>query len=194
MQENKKSPFEKVNLNGVNSEERKKLADPNYKSNSELNTGKMETINKTFGSGSENKDPEDKVYIIFVVSVIGRHYCSYIVDTKSMVDGEYAICEGRTDAYNYIRDLLESDGDANIDIEQSMVLVEGVSCTNMITMLRFMKHCEQFFPDDEFDIEEYIDREPLDDIPSNQQQATGNSDLMSSMILNQDDKEEKNNG
>lgn len=189
-----KSPFDRVDVTTLTAEEREKLSDPNYRI-----TGKMEEVKKekTFGSRSESKDkdPEDKIYIIFIVSEIGS-YVSNNVDNASsdvVVDGEFSICKGRSDAYTFIKNLLMENLNESVDILSSSVLVEGLSCTNSISMFKFMKHCENLFPDDDFNIDEYINYE---EEPNNISHisASGNSMTMANAILNNINKENDNNG
>ena len=70
----KRSPFEKVNIENMSLEEKEKLSDPNYKV-----TGKMEGKTeqpKTFGSKSQTKDSEDKIYIIFIYNYNVNYCCN----------------------------------------------------------------------------------------------------------------------
>lgn len=192
--ENKKiSPFDKVNLDGVSPEEREKLSDPNY------TTGKMEVKKeKTFGSKPESKNPTNKMYIVFIVSDIGEHYCSYI-GTSLTVNGEFGICNGREDAYEYIKKLLseDDDGERYLDIEASTVLVEGVSCTERVSWYRFMKYCEEFYPDDDFNIDDYLFDDDLEEKNYDSViETTGNGkSSIANMIINNlnksENKEEK---
>ena len=186
-----KSPFDRVDVTTLTAEEREKLSDPNYRI-----TGKMEEVKKekTFGSRSESKDkdPEDKIYIIFIVSELGINFSNY-VESDIIVDGEFAIRQGRSSAYNFIKTLLIEDSKDIIDIERSSVLVEGLSCTNSISMFKFMKHCENLFPDDDFNIDEYINYEEESNNISHIS-ASGNSMAMANAILNNINKENDNNG
>lgn len=180
------SPFEKVDIENMSQDEKNKLANPSYK----YNTGKIGAKKeKKIGSQSTDKDPEDKTYIIFIVPDIGEHPCSYIGQTDSLnVNGEFTICKGRTDAYTFIRDLLSSncnsyDDYCGINVLDSAVLVEGLSYNDKISMCKFMEYCEQFYPDDDFDINDYI----CDDLyeEENHPQATGvEGQNFTSMITN----------
>ena len=83
----KRSPFEKVNIENMSLEEKEKLSDPNYKV-----TGKMEGKTeqpKTFGSKSQTKDSEDKIYIIFIVPEIGEFESNFAPTPNVLVDGEF---------------------------------------------------------------------------------------------------------
>lgn len=61
---------------------------------------------------------------------------------------------------HFIRDLLSSNcnsyDDCGINVLDSAVLVEGLSYNDKISMCKFMEYCEQFYPDDDFDINDYI--------------------------------------
>jgi hypothetical protein len=181
------SPYEKVeNVNSLTTEERERLSDPNYKV-----TGKMEVKNKKTPHGSKSevttKDPEDRVYVIFIVSKIGEHYCSYIDSTNINVNGEFSLTKGRSDAYEYIKNILENDKEGNISIEDSMVLVEGTSCTNWISVYRFMKYCEKFFTDEYFNIEDYVDEDEkssTSNLSNSHVAVSGNGFSISNIILN----------
>lgn len=190
-----KSPFDRVDVTTLTTEEREKICDPNYRI-----TGKMEVKEKTFGSksGSKNKDPEDKVYIVFIVSEINGHNCSYISNydhsSNLTVNGEFSVRNGRSDTYNFIKDILTGDTEGNINVNYSFVLVEGLSCTNSISMFKFMKHCEEIFTDDDFNIDDY-DENPNNDIHETNIPAIGNSmSLVNSILNNNKEKENEENG
>lgn len=178
----RRSPFDKVNTDGLTTEERKQLSDPNFK----YTTGKMEAKKeKTFGSKPKSKDTKNKMYIVFIVSEIGEHPCSYLGQNDLNVDGEFGICNGREDAYDYIKAILEMDDEEAVDILASTVLVEGVSCTERVTWYRFMKYCEEFYPNDDFDIDDYVINDYEEDTMNPIVSATGNGVSMASMMLNE---------
>ena len=87
------------------------------------------------------KDPEKKEYLILLVGLRGKE--------EEFKDYEFVI--GRTATYELIKTLIE-----DIDIDESYVLVEGVTLEERISVYKFMKHMHMhFFQDDLFDIEKY---------------------------------------
>ena len=87
------------------------------------------------------KDPELKEYLVLLIGVGGDE--EYYKD--------YQFIKGRTATYEYIKTLIE-----DIDIDESYVLVEGVSLEDRVTVYEFMRHMHMhFFQDDAFDIEKY---------------------------------------
>lgn len=185
MENEKVSPFDKVNIDELSSEERRKLADPNYVA-SKMGVSK---------SGN-NSNLENKMYVIFIVSDIGEHECSYLGQTNIKVNGEFAICNGRKEAYEFIKALLDEDVDWDIDLDESSVLTEGVSCSEKISMYRFMKYCEKYFPDDDFDIDGYYNGFEEEQESYHGILASGSGYSMASMLLNntnikEETKEEK---
>lgn len=180
MENGKMSPFDKVNVDELSSEERKNLADPNYVASKPRN----------------NSNPENKMYIIFIVDDMGQHECSYLGQTDIKVNGEFAICNGRKEAYSFIKALLVEDYDWDIDLDESSVLTEGVSCSEKISMYRFMKYCEKYFPDDDFDIDGYYNGFEEEQESYHGILASGSGYSMASMLLNntnikEETKEEK---
>ena len=190
----KRSPFEKVNIENISLEEKEKLSDPNYKV-----TGKMEGKTeqpKTFGSKSQTKDSEDKIYIIFIVPEIGEFESNFAPTPNVLVDGEFVICRGRTDAYTSIVELLESQlEELSIDILESKVLVEGLSCTQSVSIYKFMKYCEGIYENQDFNIEEYLneDESPNSINPNTEVLTSGNGFSAASILLDKI-KEENENG
>ena len=176
----KRSPFE--------------LSDPNYRI-----TGKMEgktEQSKTFGSKSPTKDPEDKIYIIFIVPEIGEYESNFSPTPNVTVDGEFVICRGRTDVYTSIVELLESQlEELSIDILESKVLVEGLSCTQSVSIYKFMKYCESIYENQDFNIEEYLNEEEQPNSINNNTGvlASGNGFSAANILLDTT-KEENENG
>ena len=87
------------------------------------------------------KDPELKEYLVLFVGVGG--------DEEHFKD--YQFVKGRTATYDLIKTLID-----DIDIDESYVLVEGVSLEDRVTVYEFMRHMKMhFFQDDTFNIEDY---------------------------------------
>ena len=82
------------------------------------------------------KDPEEKLYLICI---------------STMEYDMWNLVYGRSNTREYIIDNIE-----DINFEESFVLVEGVDLTERVSIYAFMKHIERFFPNDPFDIEDYI--------------------------------------
>lgn len=66
-------------------------------------------------------------------------------------DDRWEIVNGRTEAYEYIKENIYM-----IDFSSSFILVENCKLSERKSIYAFMKHVEQFFPEDPFDIEDYI--------------------------------------
>lgn len=84
------------------------------------------------------KSPEEKQYLICV---------SGIGDTPN----DWYIAHGRTDAYDYIKGMIE-----NIDINSSFILVESEKLKTRKSIYTFMKYVEKFYEEDPFDIDDYV--------------------------------------
>lgn len=85
------------------------------------------------------KHPEDRQYLVCIKTKPG-----------SGEDDSWEILNGRTAAYNYIKENIEY-----IDMEYSFILVEHLSFNERASIYAFMKHAETFYSDG-FDIEKYI--------------------------------------
>ena len=86
---------------------------------------------------TELKDPEDRIYLVCLRT-----------DNNDM----WELCNGRSDAYTYIRDALDS---TNVDLRQSFILVENCKLYDRKTIYEFLKHIQAMY-EDGFDIDEYI--------------------------------------
>lgn len=84
------------------------------------------------------KHPEDRQYLI----------CIRTKDFDGRDDWE--IVTGRTAAYEYIKENIES-----IDMEHSFILVESLTLAERKSIYAFMKYVGDFYSDN-FDIEDYI--------------------------------------
>jgi hypothetical protein len=85
------------------------------------------------------KHPEDRQYLICIATKSG-----------SGVQDSWAIVTGRTEAYEYIKENIES-----INMEHSFILVETCVLAKRKSIYAFMKYACEFYSDG-FDIEDYI--------------------------------------
>lgn len=85
----------------------------------------------------EVKTPEEKQYLICIRGKDGGA-------------DEWNIVEGRTEAYEYIKDSIEY-----IDLEKSFILVENLPLAKRKSIFAFMKYVQDNY-EDGFDIEDYI--------------------------------------
>ena len=106
------------------------------------------------------KSVEDKLYILFIVGE----------NNDSMFDGNYKICNGRTECYRHIQSLIEAFGE-DIDVHQSMVVTETkqtetdtgntkyylINYTEAISVYAFCKSVESFYSNDSFSIDAYFE-------------------------------------
>ena len=106
------------------------------------------------------KSTEDKLYILFIVGE----------NNDSMFDGNYKICNGRTECYRHIQSLIEAFGE-DIDVHQSMVITETkqtetdtgntkyylINYTDAISVYAFCKSVESFYSNDIFSIDNYFE-------------------------------------
>jgi len=81
------------------------------------------------------KDPEEKVYLICISGE--TQYWSLEI--------------GRSNARQFIIDNI-----SDINFEESFIIVEGVDLLDSISIYVFMKHIEQYYPEDTFDIDDYV--------------------------------------
>lgn len=65
----------------------------------------------------------------------------------------WSFAEGRKEAYDYIKDNITPD----TDFEGSFILVEGALLEERKSIIAFMDYCKKFFPDGNFDIENYFE-------------------------------------
>lgn len=114
------------------------------------------------------KSFEDKIYIILLVGE----------NNDSMFDGNFKICNGRTECYRHIQSLIEAFGD-DIDVHESKIITEtkqtetetGNSKYYMINIMEslsiyaFCKSVEGYYSNDTFAIDQYFDP-PNDNIKS----------------------------
>ena len=108
----------------------------------------------------KKKHPEEKEYLVCFTSDNGNDDACF-----------WNILVGRTETYEFIRDYIKSAASGDIDFEKSFVLVETIKLSDRKNIVAFMKYCEQYYPDDNFDIDDYavgdwID-EPLNEVDSN---------------------------
>ena len=59
--------------------------------------------------------------------------------------------EGREDAYEYIKDRID-----DIDFETSFIVVSSQKIDDRKSIYAFMNYAKKFFPDDTFDIDDYV--------------------------------------
>lgn len=118
------------------------------------------------------KGPEDKVYMVSICSREEDELPSQVIDGYLGVKYNYEtiLCVGRSNALEYIREYIENDFCTAIDIENSFVLVDGVSFDKRITLHRFIEYCNSKYQDKKLDISLYINSEEQD---TEKQSATG---------------------
>lgn len=86
----------------------------------------------------KKKSFEEKEYLICIECMSG--------------DLHWEIAKGRTEAYEYIKDIMNLYG---IDFDTSFILVEGKSITERVSIYAFLKHVQDYF-EDGFDVDDYI--------------------------------------
>ena len=132
------------------------------KLNGEISEGQINEIVKTGVIPSNLKDPESKIYFAIFRSysrVLYSDFCSEESPYRQEIDGEVLICEGRYNIFNKIKEFIENDEERSIDMRTSIVMVEGVDAGKSISMYRFIKLCNQSYPNEKFDedmLEMYI--------------------------------------
>ena len=101
----------------------------------------MKEMVKVVDNSKPRKTPEEKEYLLCLIGFEGEI--------------DWAILDGRTEAYEYIKNAIHW-----IDFENSFILVENLTLNERKSIYAFMKHVQDNY-DDGFDIDEYItaDRE-----------------------------------
>lgn len=76
----------------------------------------------------------------------------YLICIASYEDSDmWAIVQGRTAAFNYIKDNIDI-----INFEESFILVDGLPLSERRSIYAFMQYAQQFYPEDSFDIVDYV--------------------------------------
>ena len=76
----------------------------------------------------------------------------YLICIASYEDSDmWAIVQGRTAAFNYIKDNIDI-----INFEESFILVDGLPLSERRSIYAFMQYAKQFYPEDSFDIVDYV--------------------------------------
>ena len=113
------------------------------------------------------KSFEDKLYILLIVGE----------NNDSMFDGNYKICNGRTECYRHIQSLIEAFGE-DIDVHQSMVITETkqtetdtgntkyylINYPDSVSVYAFCKSVESFYSNDSFHIDDYFEPPRADNL------------------------------
>lgn len=82
-------------------------------------------------------------------------------------NGYFEFVCGREEAYKRLSDLI-SDNDLNVFT--SNVIVESVTLADRISVAEFMLYCkEKFYPDDEFDLMDYVSEDFLNNFIQDKQ-------------------------
>lgn len=89
---------------------------------------------------SQNKGPEEKTYIILV----------YFYDDA--YEQTFTMVTGRTDCYDECKHHVRNGADP----ANSIVLVEGNTIENSVTLYKFLKTFKGVYEDREFDVEDYM--------------------------------------
>lgn len=118
------------------------------------NAEQIQQIAKTGIVPSELKGPEDKVY-----TVIFRSYLVILQSemSETSIDGEAIIVEGRHKVFMRIKEFLENEYTMSVDIRTSTVMVEGVDAGKAVSLYRFIKLCNNAYPDEAIP-EEILDK------------------------------------
>ena len=85
-------------------------------------------------------NPEIKHYLICIAASI-----------DSGESDSWVIVQGRTSAFNYIKDNIDI-----INFEESFILVDGLPLSERRSIYAFMQYAQQFYPEDSFDIVDYV--------------------------------------
>lgn len=93
------------------------------------------------------QDPSEKLYLVCIRGQNGN-------------DDSWEIIEGRESTYEYVKDKLKTE---DINMDDSFVMVENLTLNNRKSIYAFMKHMENYFEDPEFDIEDYINGDAIDE-------------------------------
>lgn len=107
------------------------------------------TIAETGVVPSHLKSNEDKLYI-----VIFRNYMLNLFSCVSedvAIDGEAIICKGRKAIFDRVKEYLANDGEQSTDLRKSIVMVEGVDMNKGVSLYRFLKLCNNAYPEDTID-------------------------------------------
>lgn len=75
----------------------------------------------------------------------------YLICLRGTEEDIWNIVEGREAAYEYIKDNIDG-----VIIEESFILAENQPLRKRKDIYTYMKYVEKFFPDDRFDIDDYI--------------------------------------
>ena len=75
----------------------------------------------------------------------------YLICLRGTEEDTWNIVEGREAAYEYIKDNIDG-----VIIEESFILAENQPLRKRKDIYTYMKYVEKFFPDDRFDIDDYI--------------------------------------
>ena len=89
-----------------------------------------------------NQDFEHKEYL-----------CCLTINIDGNMEQEHEILMGRTEAYEYLRQYIETYPELNM--LNSFVLVDGLPLSERKSIYAFMRYIQQFY-DDGFDVDEYI--------------------------------------
>lgn len=100
---------------------------------------------------ANKKPPEMRLYLI----------CFMYTDGAT----SWAEVEGRTEAYDTCKTTIEA---GDVDVDHSIILVEGKKYGEHASLYQFMKHMEQFYDSEKhgarFDIEDYVVGDSEDEI------------------------------
>ena len=133
--------------------------------------------NKAMLFAEPSKSVEDKIFIVLI----------YGLYSEDLFDGNYKICNGRTEAYRFIETLVQSYG-SDFDPHISKVITETLQTetesgdikyflTNYFSSLSvyaFCKAVENYYTDDKFRIDDYF-AAPDGNIDPNQTQNIENN-------------------
>lgn len=111
-------------------------------------------IVKTGVVPSHLKSVDDKVYFIIMrnfMVVMYSNIAGYDDEVPMEIDGEAFIVTGRHNAFTTIKEYLERDAENSTDLKTSIVMVEGVDAANGVSLYRFIKLCNQAYPDEAID-------------------------------------------
>lgn len=115
------------------------------------NALELENILKRNKVLEEEKDvqvpPEEREYLVLIT-----------YDEEGLTDWELLI--GRQTTYDFIKELIiriSEEDDLALDMYNTFVIVEGISITDRVTVIDFMRYMrDTHIIDREFDIDEYI--------------------------------------
>ena len=103
----------------------------------------------------DKKGPLTKRYLILAVFTA--------TDENRDIDKSFDFVTGRPAAWELIKSMIEY-----LDIHESLVLVEGVKLEDAKSVYEFMSYAKVFFPEDNFDIEDYnygdVDEDDVEEI------------------------------